>query len=252
MGESRRSPCQNPCVQQRLPSLLDPPHMFGHRGAMAHLPENTLPSFALALRLGADGLESDVWVTRDGVPVLDHDGVVRRRFGRTVAITELDRADLPEHIPTLVDLLTHCGTGYQLSLDLMTADTGEVVVAAVRDHSPEMLPRLWLCARDWRWLLPLRGSGARLVDSTRLSRLKEGPERRVAMLHAEGIDALNMHHTDWNGGLVTLAHRFERCAFSWGIQDPRLLEEAFRMGVDAVYSDHPERMVDARRTQCGV
>lgn len=238
-------------MQQRLPSLIDPPHMFGHRGAMAHLPENTLPSFALALRLGADGLESDVWVTRDGVPVLDHDGVVRRRFGRSVAITSLDRSDLPGHVPTLVDLLDHCGTGHQLSLDLMTAETGQVVVDTVRAHSPEMLPRLWLCARDWTWLLPLRGTGARLVDSTRLSRLKEGPERRVAMLHAEGIDALNMHHTDWNGGLVTLAHRFERFAFSWGIQDPRLLEEAFRMGVDAVYSDHPERMVDARRAQCG-
>ncbi|MEY2754036.1 MAG: hypothetical protein RJB65_394, partial [Actinomycetota bacterium] len=68
---------------------------------MAHLPENTLPSFALALRLGSNGLESDVWITRDGVPVLDHDGVVRRRFGRSVPITEVDRDDLPDHVPTL-------------------------------------------------------------------------------------------------------------------------------------------------------
>lgn len=225
--------------------------MFGHRGAMAHLPENTLPSFALALRLGSNGLESDVWITRDGVPVLDHDGVVRRRFGRSVPITEVDRDDLPDHVPTLAELLQQCGTSYELSLDLMTADTGQVVVDTVTRHDPTMLPRLWLCARDWRWLLPLRGQGARLVDSTRLSRLKEGPERRVAMLHSEGIDALNMHHTDWNGGLVTLAHRFGRYAFSWGIQEPHLLEEAFRMGVDAVYSDYPERMVDARRAQCG-
>ena len=38
---------------------------------------------------------------------------------------------------------------------------------------------------------------------------------------------------------------------TWASMAPHLLEEAFRMGVDAVYSDYPERMVDARRAQCG-
>ena len=64
-------------VQQRLPSLLDRPIAFAHRGARAHARENTLEAFALGLRLGATGLESDVWLTADGVPVLDHDGVVQ-------------------------------------------------------------------------------------------------------------------------------------------------------------------------------
>ncbi|MDQ1372669.1 MAG: glycerophosphoryl diester phosphodiesterase, partial [Actinomycetota bacterium] len=54
--------------------LLRPPIGFAHRGARAHAPENTLEAFQLALKLGATGLESDVWLTHDGVPVLDHDG----------------------------------------------------------------------------------------------------------------------------------------------------------------------------------
>lgn len=53
---------------------------FAHRGARAYAPENTLEAFALALKLGADGLESDVWLTADGVPVLDHDGSVRADY----------------------------------------------------------------------------------------------------------------------------------------------------------------------------
>jgi glycerophosphoryl diester phosphodiesterase len=85
----------------------------------------------------------------------------------------------------------------------------------------------------------------RLVDSTRLDRIKEGPERRAATLAARGVDALNMHHLDWTGGLTTLVHRFGVLAFGWGAQTPRVLAELVDAGIDGVYSDHVDRMVDA-------
>lgn len=238
-------------MQQRLPSLLDEPITFAHRGARAHAPENTLDAFALGLRLGATGLESDVWLTSDGEPVLDHDGLVRRRFGRSAPIAEVRRAELPAHVPSLDDLLGTCGTAYHLSLDLKDPAAGSAVVAVVRNADEAMLPRLWLCSPEREVLLPMRGSGVRLVDSTRLTRLREGPERRAASLAADGIDAINLHHTDWTGGLVTLFHRFERIAFGWDLQQPHLLDNALRMGLDGIYSDHADRMVDAYRAQIG-
>ncbi|HKA05519.1 MAG TPA: glycerophosphodiester phosphodiesterase family protein, partial [Acidimicrobiales bacterium] len=131
-------------MQQRLPSLLDPPIAFAHRGARAHAPENTIEAFGLALRLGATGLESDVWLTSDGVPVLDHDGVVRVRL-RSRPIGSVPRADLPEAIPSLVDLFEACGTDYELSLDVKAPLEAEAVLGAVREAAPEMLGRLWLC-----------------------------------------------------------------------------------------------------------
>jgi glycerophosphoryl diester phosphodiesterase len=238
-------------VQQRLPSLLDDPIAFAHRGARAHAPENTLEAFALALRLGANGLESDVWLTVDGVAVLDHDGVVASRL-RKRPIAEVPRADLPEHIPTLADLYAVCGTGYSLSLDLKAPGTGQAVIDVTREMAPDMLERLWLCAPQWEALLPLRGQGARLVDSTRLARIKEGPERRASLLANEGIDGINLHHTDWNGGLVALFHRFQRVAFGWDMQHDDVLRPALRMGLDAVYSDWVDRMVDAYQNEVGL
>ena len=53
----------------------------GHRGARGHLPENTLPSFSLAIEMGVDTLELDVGITRDGVVVVHHD----RRLNPDVA-----------------------------------------------------------------------------------------------------------------------------------------------------------------------
>lgn len=54
------------------------PRVFGHRGAAGLAPENTVPSFALALALGADMLELDVHATRDGVVVISHDPTLDR------------------------------------------------------------------------------------------------------------------------------------------------------------------------------
>ena len=85
----------------------------------------------------------------------------------------------------------------------------------------------------------------RLVDSTRLKRIAEGPERRAAKLRTVGIDAVNLHHSDWSGGLIALFHRFERFALGWDLQLPRILGEALDAGIDGVFSDHVDRMMTA-------
>jgi glycerophosphoryl diester phosphodiesterase len=205
-----------------------------------------MAAFRLALRLGATGLESDVWVTADGVPVLDHDGVVRSALRRR-PIGALPRAGLPSHIPTLEELYADCGTGYHLSLDVMDSAAAAPVVAVARAAGGDALSRLWLCHHDWEQVASWRSLSdeIRLVDSTRLRRVKEGPERRAATLADSGVDAVNMHATDWTGGLTTLFHRFDRLAFGWDAQFERVLLMLLEMGCDAVYSDHVDRMVDA-------
>lgn len=218
---------------------------FAHRGARAHAPENTLEAFALALRLGASGLESDVWLTADGVPVLDHDGLIGRVRRRP--ISQFARAELPPHIPSLAELFEELGTGFELSLDVKDPAAGPVTVATAAAADPTMPSRLWLCDDDvdrmvtWREVSPF----VRLVCSTRLSRAKQGPERLAAQLRAASIDAVNLHHSEWTGGLTTLFHRFGTLAFGWDAQFDRILDGLFRMGIDGVYSDHVDRMTDA-------
>lgn len=234
-------------MQQRLPSQLAAPIAFAHRGARAFAPENTIEAFALGLKMGATGLESDVWVTADGVPVLDHDGIVKRTLGKGKPIAGFQRSELPTHIPSLADLLEQCGTDYHLSLDLKDPLSGQAVIDVVREIAPAMLERIWLCSPVWESLLPLRGHGVKLVDSTRMQRIKEGPERRASVLMSNGIDAINLHHSEWSGGLVVLFHRFERVAFGWDMQEEHILERSLLMGLDGVYSDYPDRMMQAFR-----
>jgi glycerophosphoryl diester phosphodiesterase len=229
----------------RVPSRRRPPIGFAHRGARAHAPENTLESFALGLRLGATGLESDAWVTADGEVVLDHDGVVGSLLRRR-SIASVARADLPVHVPTLAELYAECGTGFELSLDVKDPAAAPGIVEVARAAGGGAPERLWLCHHDWQlvatWRRPY--DDVRLVDSTRLSRLKQGPERRAAQLADAGIDAINLHRSDWSGGLTALFHRFDLFTFAWDCQLERHLQEALELGVDGVYSDHVDRMVD--------
>jgi len=229
-----------------LPSIRIPPIGFAHRGAKAHAPENTLEAFTLALRLGATGLESDVWVTSDGVAVLDHDGVVGSRVRRR-SIRDVARADLAEHIPTLAELYTECGTAFELSLDVKDPDAIGATVDVARAAGDDAPSKLWLCHHDWRQVAEWRTSypDVRFVDSTRLRALREGPERRAAQLHDAGIDAINLHESDWTGGLATLFHRFDILTFGWDAQFERVLDNLLGMGLDGIYSDHTDRMMDA-------
>lgn len=228
------------------------PIAFAHRGARAHAPENTLTAFRLALRLGATGLESDAWSTADGHVVLDHDGVVRVGV-RKRTIAEVTRAQLPSHIPTLDDLLETCGTSYHLSLDIKDQSALTTVISVVRNRDESMLERLWICHPDHHFLVSSRhhADGVHLVNSTGLSNIKDGPERHAATLAANDIAVCNMHHTDWNGGLVALFHRFGVATFSWDLQYEPALQSAFRMGMDAVYSDWVDRMMDVYRQEIG-
>jgi glycerophosphoryl diester phosphodiesterase len=227
-------------------SLLRPPIGFAHRGGRAHGPENTLEAFSLALELGATGLESDVWLTSDGVPVLDHDGVVRSRLRRR-PVSAVARADLPASMPTLENLYAACGTDFDLSLDVRDPAAAPVVIEVARAAGLGAPGRLWLCHPDWRQATAWRplSEDVRLVDSTRLRLMRGGPERRAADLAAAGVDAVNIHASDWTGGLTTLFHRFERYCLGWDAQFDRVLTELLSMGIDGVYSDHVDRMVEA-------
>ena len=219
------------------------PITFAHRGARADLPENTMPAFRRALDEGASGLESDAWLTADGEVVLLHKGVVRAGLARLRVDREPAERIVRHGIPRLAELYRELGSDYELSLDLKAPGAGGAVIDVARAHGdPE---RLWLCSPNVAALGSLRESApeVRLVHSQRRRRIEEPLERHAARLKDLGVDAMNMHHTEWTAGLVALFHRFDVGAFAWDTQEVRQLRAALEMGVDAVYCDRPDRMV---------
>jgi glycerophosphoryl diester phosphodiesterase len=221
------------------------PITFAHRGGRADAPENTLAAFRQALEVGATGLESDARMSADGQVVLVHGPAIRSRMRRIkVRSVPADRlADFG--VPRLADLYAELGSDFELSLDLKEPEVGRRILAVARKAGA--VDRLWLCARDLPDLEAVRGADpdVRLVHSLARRAYGDALERHANTLAKAGIAALNLREAEWSLGLVTLAHRFGLLAFAWDAQEYRRIRAVLEMGVDAIYSDHVERMVAA-------
>jgi glycerophosphoryl diester phosphodiesterase len=218
---------------------------FAHRGARLVEPENTIPAFRVALEQGAAGIETDVWLSADGEVVCAHDPVVGRGLRRR-KISSATAVELAGHgIPRIADVYEELGSDYECSVDVKTADAAGGLIEVARAHGA--LDRLWICSPDVALLRTLRADEPRvkLVHSERRTAISTPLERHAFELASAGIDAMNLHHTEWSAGLVSLFHRFEVRAFAWDTQEVRHLRAVLAMGIDAVYCDRPERMVAA-------
>ncbi|MEQ1507106.1 MAG: glycerophosphodiester phosphodiesterase family protein [Myxococcota bacterium] len=123
-----------------VPSDPRPFRLYGHRGAAAHHPENTLRSFRAAIDAGVDAIETDVRLCADGEVAVFHDADGQRTCGEPVAVRSCRWATVAgwdagdgERPIRLSDLLEAFPTTF-LNIDVKDADpaAAEAVVAAVR------------------------------------------------------------------------------------------------------------------------
>ena len=109
--------------------------VIAHRGASGYAPENTLEAFLLAIEQGADGIELDVQLSRDGIPVVIHDETIDRVTDRTGYVKDYTLQELKEltvlkdrfpqysqsKIPTLNEVLEAVkSSGIQVNIELKT------------------------------------------------------------------------------------------------------------------------------------
>jgi len=118
--------------------------VLGHRGCMGKLPENTLLAFRRAIEVGADGVELDVWLSRDGKVVVMHDETIDRTSNMTgrqkdMTLEELKRADvgMGERIPTLEEVFEALPEDALVNVELKDWDAAREVAKIVKANNPE-------------------------------------------------------------------------------------------------------------------
>ncbi|OKP65918.1 hypothetical protein A3842_30050 [Paenibacillus sp. P3E] len=91
----------SPSIRVKVKGIMDPPDkvsIIAHRGASGYAPENTMPSFELALEMQSDYIELDIHLTKDHIPVVIHDETVNRTtngkgYVRNMTLAQIRRLD---------------------------------------------------------------------------------------------------------------------------------------------------------------
>lgn len=205
-----------------------------HRGDPYRYRENTLPSLRSALREGADAVEIDVRLTRDGRPVLLHDATLKRLWGHDRALADVDAAELAAltdgGVPTLAEALDTLdpSASTRILVDLPAPAAAPAVVAEVR--AAGAADRAYYCGGT-RAALAVRAAdpGAEIALTWATV---AGP--RPALLDDVRPRWLNLRFGLIDEGLVGAAHARGLLVSAWTADTRRTMARLLRSGVDAV------------------
>jgi glycerophosphoryl diester phosphodiesterase len=238
------------------------PIVIGHRGAMGYAPENTLPSFEKGWKMGADGIECDVHLSRDGQLVVIHDPTLDRTTNgkgrvRRHAWREMSRLDAGSwyhrrfrrarllRLPELLDWLRPKKSPSGLPLKILIEIKNEPKYPKIAERVVDVLQRKKMVDRAMiisfdhavvrrvKRLSPeLRGGilyHKRLADLT----------GRLAWTRADAIFPLWKLVTP---SLIRLAKEQGRFVGVWTVNKPGEMRRMIRVGVDGIATNYPDRL----------
>ena len=226
---------------------------YAHRGASEYAPKNTLLAFSLGICMGANGIETDVQLTRDGVPVLFHDNTLARVTGEAGSIADYTFAelqqfrvrknDLTDRIMKLEDFLKLFGfRDMRFAIELKQKGTAAPVAEMVRRFGLES--KAVITSFDWEELCAMRcvapeletGYLCKMVDAGLIARMK-----RQGMVElcppADEITAQNVALWKQQGLRVR----------AWGVKNEALMRRAYDAGVDGMTVNFPDKLTEYMR-----
>lgn len=223
--------------------------VYGHRGASAEVPENTLEAFQRALDLGVDGIELDVHATLDGVPVVLHD----RDLSRTMDVAaNIDRLTLAEveaivgprgaRIPSLADVVKLVDGRAHLDVEVKQGGI-EAPLLAVLAHAPR--DRWAISSFDWSVLSRVRKLDANAdlwLLTTHVS------DAALATIDDLGCSAVAIFAGSYSNDVAARLAQVGVPAVVWTVNDPALVLVMAARGAASICTDDPRAIIAAVRS----
>ncbi|WP_130859851.1 glycerophosphodiester phosphodiesterase [Gracilibacillus phocaeensis] len=235
--------------------------IYAHRGASKQAPENTMPAFDLAYQQGADGIETDVQLTKDNIPVLIHDEKLQRTtngkgYIKDKTYQELKQLDAGSWknpfyqgttIPTLDDLLKwnqdkHLALNIELKNNVFAYQGIErVVYNKLADY--QMLEKSVISSFNHRSIQHISES-QQSIDYSLLS----GKKAKDLISYGTHIQAAGIHirYRLLSGPLIKLAQANQLYVAVYTVNMPATIKRAIRLGCHAIFTDVPQVAKQAR------
>jgi glycerophosphoryl diester phosphodiesterase len=219
------------------------PLIIGHRGASAVALENTMAAFESAIAAGADGIEFDVHLSRDGVPVIIHDETLQRTHGlrrRVVDLTvdELRDARVPS-LGELFELMVRNDLLLYLEIKGSSARLAEECCRVVNEFS--LKDRVIVECFDLSVLPGIKGLRTAALFGRGIYADKSIVDRALAV----DASVLALHYTLVRPSLIERAKVAGLTVVVWTVDDPAWIPRARAVGIEALITNDPAMMIDA-------
>jgi len=240
---------------------IRPPRIIGHRGAAGYAPENTLAAIRKAKVLGAQWVEFDTKITQDGVAIVFHDDALERItgvIGETAKTTLqdmqafdvgtcFDAAFAGERVPTLKDaigVLAELGLGANIEIKPspgLDRETAAAVIVVVKTSWPKTLPKPLISSFEAKTLEAVRELAPELERALIAFKIPKNWREILQRLDCVALHAQSKHLTEVKVRAIVDGGYTVR-AFT--VNEKIEAERLFRWGVDGVFSDFPDRLVE--------
>ncbi|WP_091483572.1 glycerophosphodiester phosphodiesterase [Gracilibacillus orientalis] len=236
--------------------------IYAHRGASKHAPENTMPAFELAYKHGADGIETDVQLTKDNIPVLIHDEQLNRTtngtgFVKDFTYNELKQLDAGSwksphftdtKIPRLDDLLAW-NQGKQLKLNVELKNNiisyqGLEDIVCQKLNEYKMAKQTVISSFNHASITKVNDKNVN-IDYALLT----GRRNRTLIPYSKKIKAKGIHigYRLLSNRLVTLANENKLYVAVYTVNSPITINKAIRLGCQALFTDVPKLAIDIKK-----
>ena len=213
---------------------------IGHRGASGLEPENTLRSFRRAEEVGADALELDLRVTRDGHLVVLHDPTVDRTTNGTgpvhgLTLAEVQRLDggMGEGIPTFREALGV--TILPIQAELKVGEAAEPLARVILEE--DVAERVMPISFDPEALRRLK----RALPDQPVGLIRSGaPSETAELALAVGADLVSLQWAYLTADAVERCRRADLKVTAWTVNEPWQMRRAIELGVKGIVTDRPD------------
>ena len=223
------------------------PKVIAHRGASAHAPENTMAAFQLAYDQGADGIELDVMLTKEGHVVVIHEDTVDRTTNGTGKVRDMTLDQLQaldagqgEKIPTLMEVLKEFGGQFIINIELknyssmLDALPLEVIKLV---ESLNLVESVLLSSFNPFNLSRIR----RRLPRIKLGLITQPKMAKRWLWRFFPYDALHPHFSDVDRELVTSLHAEDRKINVWTPDETAEIRRLAALSVDGIITNYPQR-----------
>lgn len=224
-----------------------PPVIIAHRTSPLDAPENSLEGIAASVAAGADHVEIDVRLTRDGVPVLLHDALLLRTTLCPLPVSWVTAPQLRrlqvhgsgQPVPTFAEALAALPPGVGFAVDTKAPDAADAVVAELRRQGRLGDCLLWAQSEQAvRRYVELAGDEAPEVALLRDALTPEAIDRFLADAQAFGATAISAHQDTVDEAFIERVHRLGLKVHCW-FQDRETQRAKARLPLDGIVTDWP-------------